>query len=245
MHSKILRIVEKLLPAARHEKVGSLEDLHTLLPRLPFANPPEHIGGWLSSREQHALYSLARYTPGPILEIGPWLGRSTVCIARGIVDSQQPKDFLTCELAPTRDNFRPVNDSQVGFFYPPDSQEAMGICSMELFERDIKPVVEHPNGLLGQLNSNLEAMGVANIVSVFVGDFRDVPVTTYSFIFADTMHDENEINRNCPDLKQLVAKGSVLAIHDATEANQQSLRKHFNFGCSFTVDSLFVGEVAD
>src|SRR5688500_4800072 len=75
-----------LRPKADYSKIESLSDLYTSLGRVRFKEPMG-VGGWLSPREQQALYALARWSPGPILEIGPWLGRSTVCLARGVQDS--------------------------------------------------------------------------------------------------------------------------------------------------------------
>ena len=248
--SKVQRIAQcirlklsRLKLSARFENVVSLKTLHSLLPRLMFTRVPEGIGGWMSFDEQRALYALARYSRGPLLEIGPWLGISTICIARGILDSGVSKEFLTCELAPTLDNFRAVDDHLVGFFYPKESEAAMGVGSLEIFERDIKPVLEHPEGLLGQLRSNLANMKVADIVSIFVGDFRSSPARRYQFVFSDAMHDENEINRNAPDLRRFVSEGTILACHDSNEENEKCLRNYFKFGYSFTVGSLFVGEV--
>ncbi len=237
--------LSRLKRSACFEDIDSLRTLQSLLPRLTFNHVPEGIGGWMSFEEQRALYALARYSRGPLLEIGPWLGLSTICIAWGILDSGVSKEFLTCELAPTLDNFRAVDDHSIGFFYPKESASAMGVCSLELFERDIKPVLEHPEGLLGQLRSNLANMKVADIVSIVVGDFRSLPARRYQLVFSDSMHDENEINRNAPDLRRFVSGGSILACHDSNEANEKCINNYFEFGYSFTVGTLFVGEVID
>lgn len=230
--------------APDYGKISDLRALERSLPRVRFLNPSEKIGGWMNPDEQRALYALARFSAGPIMEIGPWLGLSTSCIAQGIRDSGRSKEFVTCELAPTLKNFRPIDSEAIGFFYPEKSDLPMGVCSLELFERDIKPVLDHPQGLLGQLKSNLARMDVRELVEVFVGDFRSSPDKIYAFVFTDSMHDENEINRNAPDLKRFTAAGSILACHDSNEENERCLRKYFNFTYAFTVASLFVGEVA-
>src|SRR5580698_5996613 len=53
------------------------------VPELPF-----QLGdlpyGWLTSFEASLLFSAGRELDGPFLEVGSWVGRSTVCIARGI-----------------------------------------------------------------------------------------------------------------------------------------------------------------
>ena len=232
-----------LFPAPEFNKITSLQKLHRALPRVRLPAPAKEIPGWMSFREQRALYALARFSPGPILEIGSWLGRSTVCIGRGIVDSGNKKEFLTCELAPTMANYRYLPGNMVGFFYPPESEVNMGNAPVELFENDIKPFVSHPRGILGQLKDNLAAFNVSEAVSIFIGDFRNTPVKRYNFLFSDAMHSEKEIARNAPDLRRFLGQGSILACHDTTPENEKYLRKYFQFGYFLQVDSLFVGEI--
>lgn len=232
------------LPQPDFKKITCLRELQRALPRVRLPAPPKEIPGWMSLREQRTLYALARFSPGPILEIGAWLGRSTVCIGRGIVDSGQKKEFLTCELAPTMANFRPVSENAMGFFYPAESVVSMGVAPFELFENHIKPVVSHPSGIIGQLKENLTASGVMNVATIYQGDFRKSAVKRYNFLFTDAMHDEAEIIRNAPDLYPFLGVGSILACHDTTPANEILIRKYFNFGHTLLVDSLFVGEIA-
>jgi hypothetical protein len=232
-----------LFPPPDFNEISSLKKLHRALPRVRLPAPAKEIPGWMSFREQRALYALARFSPGPILEIGAWLGRSTVCIGRGIVDSGQKKEFLTCELAPTMANFRLLSENTVGFFYPPESEASMGIAPIEMFENDIKPIVSHPKGIIGQLKENLAVSNVTDVVSIFHGDFRKSTVKRYNFLFTDAMHDEVEITRNAPDLHQFLRQGSILACHDTTPENEKLLRKYFQFGHSLLVDSLFIGEI--
>ena len=240
--ARIRREFERLLPAANFDAIKSLEDLHAALRRVRFENPPFEIDGWSTYDEQRALYALARHLPGPIMEIGPWLGRSTVCLARGIRDSGEVKQLLTCELAPNLDNYRPIGEDRMGFYYPPESTESMGVCSRESFENEIKPFVAHPKGLIGLLRENLARHQVEELVEVHVGDYRKSPDHVYRLLFTDSMHDEAEINRNAPDLKRFLGPDSILACHDTTKENEALLRKRFNFGYSFQVDSLFVAE---
>jgi hypothetical protein len=44
---------------------------------IQFNHSVDNINGWLSSKEQQILYSLAYNASGLILEIGPWCGKST------------------------------------------------------------------------------------------------------------------------------------------------------------------------
>jgi hypothetical protein len=240
---KILDTLCKFLPPPNFEKLRSLSDLHRVLHRIHLPATVKDIPGWMSPKERKTLYALGRFSPGPILEIGAWLGRSTVCIARGIVDSGRKKEFQTCELAPTPANFRSLSETEIGFYYPPESPISMGIASVELYEADIKPIILNPKGVIGQLNDNLAASGVKEVVSIFVGDFRSSPPKPYRLIFSDAMHDEPEITRNARDLYPYLEVGAILACHDTTLENEALLKKYFTFDYSFLVDRLFVGEI--
>lgn len=233
-----------VLPSATPVGIQSLAGLERAFRRLPAPALMLDVPGWLTSREERALYYAGLCLPGPFLEIGPWLGRSTVLLARGIQDSSVPKRFVTYELAPTPANFRPMGADRVGFFYPPESPVSMGSCAREVYERDIDPAVSHPKGVAGLLQDNLIRYGVARDVIVRVGDFRSSPVEQAGFVFADCMHDTVEIERNLPDLKVRIRPGGVLACHDTTPENELLLRGNLDLACSFRVDSLFFGQLA-
>jgi hypothetical protein len=140
-------------------------------------------------------------------------------------------------------NYKYLPGNLVGFYYPPESEVNMGSAPVELFENQIKPFVVHPKGILGQLKENLAASEVTEVVSIHIGDFRNTPVKRYHFLFSDAMHSQTEISRNAPDLYRFIGLGSILACHDTTAENEIYLRKYFQFGYSFSVDSLFIGEI--
>ena len=52
---------------------------------LNFKNKVSKIGGWLTRREGEFLYKSAKnLSPkAPVVEIGSWKGRSTICLATG------------------------------------------------------------------------------------------------------------------------------------------------------------------
>ena len=57
--------------------------------RRELAEALEPVDGWLGSREAWALYRAARDAPGdaPVaVEIGSWMGRSTIALALGFRD---------------------------------------------------------------------------------------------------------------------------------------------------------------
>lgn len=79
------------LPGARVQEISSLSQLASLLPRIRVPVDTSGIRGWLSGDEQRALYALGAMAQSPMLEIGAWLGRSTICFAQGILASGLPK----------------------------------------------------------------------------------------------------------------------------------------------------------
>jgi hypothetical protein len=227
-----------------YRSLATLGEFGRAQPRVRFDVRRVSAPGWLSMVEGNALYSIARWAPGPFLEIGPWLGRSTITIALGIADSGESKEFVTREINPTLANFRPTAGGMIGFYLPAESTESMGLCTPEVFEREIKPVIEHPSGLRGQLAANLQRSGVDRYVRMSFGDFRTLEPRAYRFVFTDAMHDETEIRRNAPELHRFLVPGTILACHDTHDANEQLLREFFAFGDTFRADSIFVGQLA-
>jgi hypothetical protein len=118
-----------------------------------FYRPSDHleIRGFHTPKERQILYALARWLPGPIIEVGSWCGLSTTAIAQGIRDSGERKSFHTYDLALTLDNIRPV-DGGMGLF-----------LDGELYQRDILPVLSAPGSSQGELRKNLERLGLTEI----------------------------------------------------------------------------------
>jgi predicted O-methyltransferase YrrM len=203
----------------------------------------ETIRGWMTPGERQTLYSLARHMPGPITEIGPWVGLSTVAIAQGIRDSAQTKQFVTYDLGLTTDNFRPIDD-KIGMFLP-DSDAPLGTCSVEAYNTEILPVLESPGGQIGMLRSNLEKFSVSDLVEIRIGDFKQKTPRTSGFVFCDALHDMTEVETNGPALLPYLKSGSILACHDIGHHQTQidRLRSIVGGGYGISVDSLFVIEI--
>lgn len=228
---------------ARFENFKSLADLKEELPFVVIDHDLEGIAGWLKPDERRALYALARWLPGPFLEIGPWVGLSTSIIAYAIRDSAVHKQFITSELNPKIQNYRPYNGG-IGFFVPPESTVPHGVCSIDTFDRLIKPVVTGEGGVIGRLEKNLAAKGLDVFVKIVEGDFTQVPDIGYKFVFSDTMHDPPEVKRNALRLKSFIREGTILACHDIDAQNEEELRRWISFSEIIQVDSLFIGRVA-
>lgn len=222
---------------------NSLEQLRSLIEHTRFDRTLSGIQGWLSHQERVALYSLARYVTGPILEIGSWVGLSTACIAYGIRDSDQPQVFVTAELNPRADNYRRVGDD-VGFFLPGD-QIPRGICHPKVYAKHVAPVLSKSGRAIGELRRNLIRLGLMDIVTIVESEFTRAPDLDYQFIFCDATHSPYEIMMTAQGLGQFLSPGTVLACHDTNSINEDCLREHIPFAASFQIDSLFVGQVAN
>jgi hypothetical protein len=201
------------------------------------------IPGFISAKERQILYALARWLPGPITEIGAWLGRSTTAMARGVRDSGQPKEFRTYDLKLSEDQFRPVVGG-IGWFVD-DEDVPRGICSEEIYQQDMLPVLRAPGGANGMLKRNLAMLGLLEMSQIFVGDFRSFPPVTSGVLFCDTLHDEHEIRVNAPALRPWLTKGSILACHDVGNSKPliDLLRTQIPLGHGVSVDLLYITEV--
>jgi len=93
------------------------------------------------------------------------------------------------------------------------------------------------------LKKNLADRNLADLVTISVGNFKELKPEPFGFVFCDAMHDPGEIELNASFLKGFLTNGSILACHDSNPVNEKSLRQFFKFKHAFTVDSLFVGEV--
>ena len=209
--------------------------------RFPFYSV-RRIDGWLSRSEERALYALGHWMSEPILEIGPWLGRSTICIAKGVKNSGRKKRFVTCELNPTPANFRPYG-TEVGFFVPAENSVPMGLSSRKGYEEEIKPIISSPGGVIAALERNLKRAGVSKMVEIHEGHFRNAPAAGYHFVFSDAMHTVDEVRTNGRDLLPMLARGAVIAFHDTTPENAAAIESIFPLKDRCLIDSLFVGKL--
>ena len=202
------------------------------------------IDGWMSPGEGKALYAMGLTCEGPILEIGPWVGLSTAYIAYGIKDSGVKKEFITIELNPSLENFRPVG-GEIGCFYPSDEKECSGLFSVDIYETIFKPILSKPDRAVGQLRENLKRLGLMKSVKIIEGDFKVLtPPKKYKFIFSDAMHTEHEIQKNAPKIKELLAPGARIACHDVFEDKlKRCLESFIPMDGSHIVGNLYIGFV--
>ena len=243
MIEKIYKRVARAFEGPVHpRKLESWAAIQKYSGRIQFDHSVEGIDGWLTPNEKHAIYALGYLAPGPMLEIGSWVGLSTSCFAYGIKDSGRKIRFVASEFNPTPEHFRPV-EGGIGFFITPDKNA--GTCSEEDYRKGIHPIISKPGGVLGQLRKNLADRKLDGLVAITVGNFKEMKPEPFGFVFCDAMHGPDEIELNSPVLKRFLKGGSILACHDSNPTNEECLKRYFKFKQSFTVDSLFVGEVIE
>lgn len=181
------------------------------LPNLPQGYP----NGWMSATDLRLLYSTALRTNGDVLEVGPWLGRSSSAIAAGLRDRQEaggaPVRYDTIDYGITS-----VEEWQARFNERLDPGKDKG--------RAIEAVY-HPGGTIAVLISNLKGNGLLPYVTnVIRGDFHDCPIQRkYQMIFCDATHDDGEIHRNVPRLAELGAEGCTYVFDDVITAERAKL----------------------
>jgi hypothetical protein len=158
--------------------------------------------GWTAPIELQILYAIALRAEGPILEVGPWLGRSTAAIAAGIRDSGSAKIFDTIDF---------------GLTSIPEWREKLNDDFSRSIDSDtIVRSIHAPGGTVALLLENLRKLDLLGYVtSVIKGDFTEVPIRDrYGVIFCDTLHDENEVRKYCPKFNELLMPGGWLICDD-------------------------------
>lgn len=179
--------------------------------------------GWLSTFEMSILYTLAKQSAGPILEIGSWLGRSTVAIAGGVRDNVQAPIFDTCDFGLTsgvewreklQESFMPYTDSAEN-----------DVIARSVFQT---------GGTIALLIDNLRKAGALKYVtSIIRGDVLEIPLRAkYGYIFCDTLHSEREIRAYGAFLNNLLADGGFIVCDDVISEDLGSILReyiHFEF----------------
>ena len=169
--------------------------------------------GWLAPLESSILYMAGRELAGPFLEVGSWVGRSTVALAKGLQD-------------------RPAGD--VPLFDTVD----FGITSVEEWRKLLKGdplgmreaetvlrTIYGRGGSIGELIENLQKYDVLKYVTTIIrGNFLQIPIArTYGFIFCDTLHDEREIELYAPKLAGLLASGGWVVCDDIIDSRRAAM----------------------
>jgi predicted O-methyltransferase YrrM len=206
------------------------------------------IQGWLKPIEQQALHALAALTNGPVLEVGSWIGRSTVCLGRGLLlrKDRQPTDKVVCvELNPDVSYFRPNDEGCVEFWCPGDTAPR-GHTTAEIYEEIVLPAISFPGGLVGKLKQTLSDHNLTHLADIVVGDVAEVlPVNHYGLIFSDISHTPYEIEKMVAGMAPVIQAGTILACHDTTPQNRKALEGAINYEWTEMCGSLHIGLIGD
>lgn len=198
------------------------------LPKLeqPFPN------GWMSPLDLQVLYNAALRATGPVLEVGPWLGRSTTALAAGLRDREAagaaPVEFDTIDFGITS-----VDEwsARFGERLRPDKDNGRAI-----------EAVYHPGGTIAVLIRNLKGLGLLPwVTNVVRGDFLTCPFTRrYGLIFCDATHDDDEIARHVPRLAELARPGCTFVFDDViTEERASKVCAHLAATRRFMTRTLY------
>ena len=196
--------------------VNVLSDIHETyfkqgLPLLPIGFP----NGWMSATDLRLLYNVARNVSGPVLEIGPWLGRSTSAIAAGLRDRQDLGADPVC-----------FDTIDFGITSAQEWTEKFGEkFSLTKDKGRVAEAVYHPGGTLAVLIRNIKDNGLLPYVTNIIrGDFIQCPIKrSCNMIFCDATHDDDEINRHLPYISELAGPGCTLVFDDVITEQRAEL----------------------
>lgn len=192
------------------------------LPKLPNGFP----NGWMSAKDLTVLFNAGLDAKGDVLEVGPWLGRSTTAITAGL--RQREAEGHTSIKYDTIDFGITSADEWVERFDEP--------FRVAKDKGRVAEAVYHPGGTIAVLIQNLKSNGLLKYVTnVIRGDFLDSPISRqYELIFCDATHDDREIHRHLPKLAELAAPGCVLIFDDViTEERADIVCSYLNVSDRF------------
>ncbi|WP_031553177.1 class I SAM-dependent methyltransferase [Parvularcula oceani] len=173
--------------------------------------------GWFTAAQIHGLYDLAMATAGPILEVGPWVGRSTSVICRALARRRDEKiEFHTVDYGiSSEEEWERLFGSPVRNKHKP--------------ERYLRHI-NQAGGTIASLKRNLEAQGLRDHVTIHKGDFHAVaPDGPFGLIFCDATHNRREIDKNVPALLERLVEGGVLACDDINDELFEHLSENYPF----------------
>jgi predicted O-methyltransferase YrrM len=157
------------------------------------------IDGWLGIREAVALYDLARGLPEKnpvIVEIGSWVGKSSVVLGKGVRQKTAPALYCI-------DPFNAESDAESQL---PNVAARMRAPLRTVFER------------------NIRRAGVASTIRILQGmsfEFADKIQVPIDLLFIDGNHSYDSALRDYLDWAPLVRRGGIIAFHDVV-VNQEA-----------------------
>ena len=170
-------------------------------PLLPYAS----IDGWLTVDEAITLFELSRSLPheSPVaVEIGSWQGKSSICLARGLLGKHRPR--LCC--------IDPFDASGDG-----ESTPAYGERAGQLEQ-----------GLRAAFENNVRAVGVQEVVEVRQGYSHDQAQRwqgPIDLLFLDGDHSYQAVKQDFVDWATKIRPGGLLAMHDVVHEQHEGPRR--------------------
>jgi len=152
------------------------------------------ISGWLTESESVMLFDIARSLPDdhPVaVEIGTWLGKSTLLLAKGIKGKSNPSLYCI-------DPFNADGDASNTALYH-------------------KIASELPRPLVEQFRNNMKKHHVDDIIKVLQGYSLDFAATfsdKIDFLFIDGNHEYEAVMQDFEAWSRHIKAGGVIAFHD-------------------------------
>jgi predicted O-methyltransferase YrrM len=184
----------------------------TALPVVPRFWFPEITGWFQESEALHLFTAIQLLRPARILEIGTFYGRSTATICSAIAAMQRSVQFISCDL-----DFRSEQEfcTLFGAIHNVAQVHLPTECE-EAFSRGLS-TLEYAQLQLSRAN-------LLPFVQLRAGDFRAIN-GKFEMVFADTLHDQREIETNLPAIVERLENQAVLAVHDLTEENLHVIQR--------------------
>ena len=166
------------------------------------------ITGWFSCSEALHLYTAIKLArPRRILEIGTFYGRSTATICAAIKSAKALVRFVTVDL-----DLRSEEQARKTFGEIHGVQEiCLPVECKEAFGRRLSTTA--------YARQQIDKHGLSQFVKFQSGDFRQVS-GKFDFVFADVLHEANEIRQNLDAIVAKIEPGGMLAAHDLNDENK-------------------------
>jgi len=155
------------------------------------------IDGWLSINEAIELYNMAESLPmnSPVVvEIGSWLGKSTLVLAKGLKNKHSPKLYCI-------DPFNADGDDPSAVIYA----KRMDSIEISLAEKFIHNMKKN------------HVFGIVETLQGYSYDFVNGFSKTIDLLFIDGNHEYEAVLRDFLDWSSLVKPQGIIAFHDVTK----------------------------
>lgn len=139
----------------------------------------EPVDGFISVDEGRLLYSLAERSPGPVVEVGSWKGKSTIWLAIGARSGPGRKVFAVDPHEGSQDHREKNEESTLGEFWRNMAQAGIGnVIPLVMTSEGARDLVPCPVGMvfldgptegeeiIGEIDRWLECIGPGGIIAL-------------------------------------------------------------------------------